>query len=295
MKIKAVGAAIALVVGLTFAGAVSADAANVNPSGSGTAARQAIAPANSVNGSSVVDGSLYCADFAVGLCDWMLSAPNGSITEASLNAALKIKVNQLAVAGPQGPAGAVGPQGPAGPAGASAILSVTADTMVSNRNDTATDGTVWAKDTMTRTLTVVRQHATKATDCGAGAVKCWFYTGTIKDNGTFTTVAGAHGPNSTTPINGTVNGTVNGVYEIEFNATSDLPNSTTVPSVVTGSSPTTSDWMKQAFPAGTLFYGFNGVKYTWAYFAPVTGENHVQTNTGNTGDILGVCQPAGSC
>jgi hypothetical protein len=177
--------------------------------------------------------------------------------------------------------------GTPGTPGADAILTVTADTMVTGRDDTATDGSVWAKDSMTRTLTVVRQHAAEAAKCGAGAVKCWFYTGTIKDNGTFTTLDGAHGPNSTTPISGIVNGTVNGVYEIEFYANSDVPNSTHVDSTVTGSSPSTSNWMKLAFPTGTQFAGFNGLDYTWVYTAPNTCETHTQTTAANTGDILG--------
>lgn len=196
----------------------------------------------------------------------------GTIDYSDLNAALQARVDSTTPGAP----------------GADAILSVTADTMVTGRPDTATDATVWANDSMTRTLTVVRQHATKASDCGAGAVKCYFYTGTIKDNGTFTTVAGAHGPNSATPISGVVNGNVNGVYEIEFYATSDLPNSSNVDSTVSGSSPSTSNWMKMAFPAGTQFNGFTGVDYKWVYTAPATCETHTQQTSGNSGDILGV-------
>lgn len=185
-------------------------------------------------------------------------------------------------------AGLTNVPGTPGTDGKDAILTVTADTMVTGRDDTATDASVWAKDAMTRTLTVVRQSAAEASKCGAGAVKCWFYTGTIKDNGTFTTVAGAHGPNSATPINGIVQGTVNGVYEIEFYASSDAPNSTNVDATVTGNSPSTSNWMKMAFPAGTQFAGFNGVDYKWSYAAAATCENHVQQTSGNSGDILGV-------
>lgn len=198
---------------------------------------------------------------------------DNAVTENKLSAAVRAKLNAA---------------GTPGQNGKDAILTVTADTMVTGRDDTATDASVWAKDAMTRTLTVVRQSAAEASKCGAGAVKCWFYTGTIKDNGTFQTVAGAHGPNSTTPINGIVQGTVNGVYEIEFYANSDVPNSSNVDSTVTGNSPSTSNWMKMAFPAGTQFDGFHGVDYKWSYAAAATCENHVQQTSGNTGDILGV-------
>lgn len=263
------------VVGVSLLGGGAADASE--PS---VAAAVAL-PANSVTGPvQIKDGTVYGADLAPGMVAWFTGGPynntvttntvkDGSLGEADLDAALKAKLNAP------------------GTPGADALLTVTADTMITARPDTATDGTVWANDSMTRTLTVVRQHATKASDCGAGAVKCWFYTGTIKDNGTFTTTTGAHGPSSTTPINGIVNGTVNGVYEIEFYATSDKPNSTNVDSTVTGTSPTTGNWMKMAFPSGTQFNGFTGVDYTWVYKAPATCETHTQTTAGNTGDILG--------
>lgn len=241
-------------------------------------ASAAVAPANTVTGTSVVDGSLYQRDLNPALVTFLTTMYNNSVgspqvKDGSLGL---VDLSPAAVAALKGANGA------------DAILPVTADTMVTGRPDTATDGTVWAKDSMTRTLTVVRQHATKASDCGAGAVKCWYYTGTIRDNGTFTTVAGAHGPNSVTPISGIVEGTVNGVYEIEFNATSDKPNPALVDSTVTGSSPSTSDWMKMAFPAGTQFAGFTGVDYTWVYKAPKTCEVHTQATAANTGDILGV-------
>ena len=283
MRSKRIAIAAGIVATLALFGGTVASAAPVSPNGTG-AVRQAAATPNSVDSSSVVDNSLSHLDVkngTLGQSDMFpgansaylstydntvrsISVVNGSLGQVDLDAATNAKIN------------------------ANAILTVTADTMVTNRPDTATDASVWAKDNMTRTLTVVRQHATKASNCGSGAVKCWLYTGTIKDNGTFTTIAGAHGPNSATPINGIVNGTVNGVYEIEFYANSDVPNSTHVDSTIDGSSPSTSDWMKLAFPAGTQFSGFTGVDYKWVYNAPATCEVHTQSTASNTGDILGV-------
>jgi hypothetical protein len=283
---KAIAASVAVVaaVGGGILVSSSADAAQSQPRVA--AATTAALPPNSVTGPvQIKDGTVYSADLAPGLAASFTTVFNNTVgtpalkpnavTEDKLSQAVRDKLNKA------------GTPGTPGAPGADAILSVTADTMVTARPDTATDGTVWANDSMTRTLTVVRQHATKASDCGAGAVKCWFYTGTIKDNGTFTTVDGAHGPNSATPISGTVNGNVNGVYEIEFYANSDQPNPSNVDATVTGASPTTSNWAKMAFPAGTQFSAVTGVDYTWVYKAPATCEIHTQTTNSTTGDILG--------
>lgn len=266
--------AVIAAAGFAVVGLVTSSEAATKPE------RQALAGPDTVNSAAVINGALGESDMYAPFVASMRSVFNngvdtsakiapGAVDYSDLNAALKAKIDAP------------------GTPGADAILSVTADTMVTDRPDTATDGSVWAKDSMTRTLTVVRQHATKASDCGSGAVKCWYYTGTIRDNGTFKTQPGAHGPNSTTPISGIVNGTVNGVYEIEFYATSDKPNPSLVDSTVTGASPSTGDWMKQAFPAGTSFNGFTGVDYKWVYAAPATCEVHTQATSGNTGDILG--------
>jgi hypothetical protein len=248
----------------------------------------------------VKDGTLYAADLAPAVVDWFTGTFDNTVGSSTVKDG-SLNLNDFSAAakdglkgakgdqGPAGPAGPEGPAGPAGPGGADGLLTVTADTMVTARPDTATDGSVWANDSMTRTVTITRQHATEASKCGAGAVKCWYYTGTISDNGTFTTVTGAHGPNSTTPINGTVNGTVVGVYEIELNADSDAPNPMNVDSTVTGASPTTGNWARMFFEAGTKFSATNGTDYTWVYNAPDTCEVHTQAMSGgNTGDIIGL-------
>lgn len=285
--------AVALVAGLGIVNGTGAGATEARSMGA-----TALGPVNSVGTNQLVNSGIWGVDIHdntiplvkmgwdfrqaiaaadVSKADSIKSSSQikaGSIDYSDLNAALKAKVDSTTPGTPGTP-------------GADAILSVTADSMVTDRPDTATDGSVWAKDSMTRTLTVVRQHAASASSCGAGAVKCWFYTGTIRDNGTFTTVAGAKSPRELKPISGTVNGSVNGVYEIEFFANSDLPNSSHVDTIVTGPAPSTSNWMKMAFPDDTKFAGFNGVDYKWIYNAPATCEVHVQTTAGNTGDIVG--------
>lgn len=263
-RIAVVGVAVAAAVVVVAGGAQAAGNAGIAD--------------NTVDSNDLKNGGINQVDLSTGLYNILRTPNQDTVTGWSIKDG-SIQLTDIA------PAARAALKGDPG---ASAILTVTADTMVTGRPDTATDGSIWADDSMTRTLTVVRQHAATSTDCGEDAVKCWFYTGTIKDNGTFKTRNGAHGPNSTTEISGVVNGTVNGVYEIEFFASSDKPNSALVDSTVIGDEPTTSDWMKMAFPAGTKFHGFHGVDYTWVYTAPATCETHTQKTHSNTGDILGV-------
>lgn len=120
-------AAVALLFGSSAV--LSASAAPVNPNGSG-AVRQATTIPNtqgSVTGWHVADGSLYCPDLAVGMCEWFTGGPynntvtgatvkDGSLGAVDLDAATNAKLDAAGPGeqGPAGPAGAVGAQGPAG-------------------------------------------------------------------------------------------------------------------------------------------------------------------------------------
>jgi hypothetical protein len=181
-------------------------------------------------------------------------------------------------AGPAGPAGPTGPQGPAGPAGAagaSGILTVSAQTQVSNWPE----GSGWANDNFTRIVTITRQHAVPASDCGASANQCWFYTETLSDNGTFVTVGGHASPNgsSSATINGSFTGNMTGGGKLEFYADSGTPNPSLVPGTANGSAKpsSTTDWYQLFFPAGTNFGLTTGANapwttYDWAYAANIT-------------------------
>lgn len=231
---------------------------------------------NSVASLQVVDGSLTGTDIQ-----------NGALGQADFDAATNAKINALPVPGPAGPAGPAGPQGPAGQNGNDAILSVTAASSLTDRPDSGLHGT-WAKDNMTRTVVVTRQKAAKASNCGGGATKCWFYTGSIVDNGTFATVAGGKSPQAGLDIAGTVNGSVAGASQIEFFASSDAPNPALVDATVVGAAHPTGEWVKMFFPAGTVVTDTDLLDWAWTYTAPGTCEKWVNAKAGNTGDIAGV-------
>ncbi|HZC71273.1 MAG TPA: hypothetical protein VE442_11300 [Jatrophihabitans sp.] len=183
------------------------------------------------------------------------SCPAGDILYA-----WKVK-GEKGATGPRGPRGLQGPQGPQGE---SATLTVTAMTAIANWPE----GSGWATDNFTRTLVLTRQHAAESSKCG-GTPQCWFYTGTLADNGTSTTVDGHASPNGSADatINGAFDVTMIGGAHVEFYASSDDPDGTRVPASADGSDKpaTTSTWYQLAFPAGTTFEGGNLTQYTWTY------------------------------
>lgn len=261
-------AALGIVVG---GGALVANAAG------GTGCRTLTYPlcARSVAGTQVVDKSLG---------------------EHEFNDATRAKLNKTAQQGPKGDTGAIGPvgpagpQGPAGPAGTNgddAILSVMAVSSLVDRPDSGLHGT-WALDNLTRTVSITRQKAAKASNCGSGATKCWFYTGSIADNGSFATVAAGKSPQAGADIAGTVNGTVAGASQIEFYASSDAPNPALVDATVTGAAHPTGEWVKMFFAPGTVVTDTDLLDWSWTYNAPGTCEKWVNAKAGNTGDITGV-------
>ncbi|HUB41874.1 MAG TPA: hypothetical protein VMA72_23765 [Streptosporangiaceae bacterium] len=201
-------------------------------------------------------------------------------------------------AGAQGPAGATGPQGPAGPAGQSAVSAISANTAFSNWPESSG----WANDNFSRTLSLTLQHAASSAKCG-GTPVCFFYTGTLTDTGSFTTVAGAASPNgsSTATIHGANTGTLNGTADFEFYASTDKFSASNVPTTATGSEKSatfnTTDWAEQAFAPGTTFTGVNLSAYDWQYALAATCESwNDQINPGDDGqgpadgNITGVSQ-----
>lgn len=211
----------------------------------------------------------------------------------------EISWNQTGPRGPAGQRGPAGPKGPAGPPGqsveASAVFNLT------GRDDSGSAGNTWAKDNMTRSITVTRQAAVPASDCGGSATKCWFYTMTVSDTGTFTTQPGltpnqgCTEPNNTScsglDINGTVVGSISGGGDQEFYADQATP---TAPKVLsyTGNAPTdTSHWYTLFFPANAN-YGFPPAtsagqpwtNWSWSYAAPATCETWTDSYTNGSGD-----------
>ena len=189
-----------------------------------------------------------------------------------------------------------GPRGPAGPPGqpvqATAVFNLT------GRDDSGSGGNTWAKDNITRTVTVTRQAAAPAINCGKSATRCWFYTMTVSDTGTFTTQPGltpnqaCTEPNSQScsglVISGRVAGSLTGGGDQEFYADQAAP---AVPKVLsyTGNAPIdTSHWYTLFFPPTTNFgfapattAGQPWTTWSWSYVAPATCE--IWTDAYNNG------------
>src|ERR1022692_2780723 len=76
-----------------------------------------------------------------------------------------------------------------------ATTTFTAVTTITGHPDGGAQGNNWANDSFTRTATIHRVNQVTVADCpGSGTGKCWFYTGTLSDSGTFATIAGQLAP-----------------------------------------------------------------------------------------------------
>lgn len=133
----------------------------------------------------------------------------------------------------------------------------------------------WADDDFNRTISVTRQSEVDASKCGVAAQACYFYTGTISDVGTFTTVPGKPAPNGSDAhtITTAFQGSMNGVAKIEFYASSNKADSSLVRESVDGRNSIaaeTSNWYILLFPEGTAFGVADSnvgalISYDWEY------------------------------
>lgn len=187
--------------------------------------------------------------------------------------------------GPQGDTGATGAQGPAGPAGstgaagASEIQTVTGTTSVTAWPETSG----WAIDAFVRTVSVTSHGAVDNSHC-SGAPKCFFFTFTLSDNGSFTTVDGKPTPNGTGgTISGVSAGTMQGVAGGQFYADSDAMTGT-VPVSATGDDKpaSTTTWATLVMTSGAHTYGVTLTAYSWQYADGQTCETW--TDAINPGD-----------
>ena len=140
---------------------------------------------------------------------------------------------------------------------AAAATTFTAVTKVSAHPDSGTLGDNWANDNFTRTATITRGAAVPAASCpGSGTGKCYFYTGTLSDSGTFASVAGMKSPRAVTLLDQSLTGTfAGGSTSIEFWSSWKTPNVADVPKTVTGTvsgRETSTDWVEQFFGAGAV-------------------------------------------
>jgi hypothetical protein len=193
-------------------------------------------------------------------------------------------------AGPKGDTGATGPAGPAGvagSAGASAIAMESSVIQVNAHPDSGNHGN-WANDSFARTITVIRQGAADASHCQAGASGCWFYTGSISDNGTFASTAGALSPNAGTAISGTVDGSFTGGSSFQFYADSSSLQVSSLKTVAGGPGSSDNSWPASFLPGSATVSGYALLNWSWSYNAPGTCETWTDALAGETGDVTGV-------
>jgi hypothetical protein len=176
--------------------------------------------------------------------------------------------------------------------GTNAIVSVTALSNLTNRPDSGQHGN-WATDTITRSVSITKQGAVPASNCGAAATSCFFYTGSLIDNGTIVTTDGALSPKDGVAIKGNNSGTMSGGAKLEFFATSDTPDVSLVQGNVDGAGSdvaetTTARWVAQFFPGSVKVTDAVLNDWKWTYMVPGTCETSTQSPAGINGDITGV-------
>jgi hypothetical protein len=197
--------------------------------------------------------------------------------------------------GATGATGATGPQGPAGPAGpggASAVKTVSSVIAISNDADSGTNGSSWATDTITRTMTVTLQGGADAGKCGDAATVCYLYNGVISDSGTFVTIPGATTPANKGTINGTITGDINGGTDFQFYATSNdltAASSTSVDESSTHYDTSDVFWPQLFLPAGTVDASSYTLLNSWGWtYTDALCEQWVNAAAGDSGDIAGI-------
>lgn len=204
----------------------------------------------------------------------------------------------LAVKGYTEPAAAPAP----GPATASATTTVIKWPETSG----------WAVDDFTRIATITRQGEVEASKCGASATQCWFYVGTLQDNGTFTTVDGHPSPaDPNVNIQGANIGDMTGAARVEFYASSDTPIANGPPLAVAGALKgtdqgkiTTTNWVELFFPndRNVQFGQPKLVTYSFMYTLPGFCQSWTDginpgddgASVAKDGNITGVSQCTGS-
>lgn len=150
-----------------------------------------------------------------------------------------------------GVAGAATPQAKAG-------QTFSATTSITNHDDSGTEGNNWALDNFTRVATIKFVNQVSVSNCpGSDTGKCYFWTYTLKDNGTFTTVPNVDEPNSTTQLDLALTGPMTGgTSNGEFYTSWRNPSVSSVAKTVNGDGSmreSTTNWPEQFFGKSAVF------------------------------------------
>jgi len=171
---------------------------------------------------------------------------------------IRVALAALALAGLGLTGGATAASAAAHPAATTAATTTfTAVTSITAHPDSGAQGNNWANDNFTRTATIHRVNQVSVSDCpGSGTGKCWFYTGTLSDSGSFTSIADQPAPrtgNLDQSLTGAFSG---GTKTIDFWSSWENPNKADVPKTASGAATgreTTTNWVEQFFGAGAVF------------------------------------------
>jgi len=141
-------------------------------------------------------------------------------------------------------------------------------TKLSDRSDSGGNGN-WAYDKFTRTATVVLRGQAPLSACGVTSGKCFAYTASLSDAGSFAAITGAYTPNQGNPFTGdTISGTPHGKFHGyglfgTFFAT-ELPNAHLVPRHLVGDADPSYLWPTLFFNSSATLEN-TGNENDWGY------------------------------
>jgi hypothetical protein len=162
------------------------------------------------------------------------------------------------------------------PAQADSLDSKTVTVRLLDRSDSGEDGNNWAKDDITRQLTITQVSA------GQYDVK-------VQDQGTFRAIVGEKTPGGSDGLAGftkPVNGQLRGAWTAHISASPDFASfdrSALAGGPIVGDSPSSSMMLKGLFSDGSVSDAFA----TWRFEYTKGGQLWVNADSGNSGNITG--------
>lgn len=164
---------------------------------------------------------------------------------------------------------------------------MSAVTQMTHRAERAWGGEVWAYGTFTRRTWITFRGSAPLVDCGTFEGRCYAYTASFYDYGTFTTVRGSQSPNHGAHAGVLISDQVQGEFHgygmfTTFFATA-RPQPGLLPSTVSGNVYSDFRWPELFFPASTTFAGVFETDYGDYYVAPQ--QRWVDTSFDDNGQL----------
>lgn len=166
--------------------------------------------------------------------------------------------------------------------------SVSAVTWLTHRGENGGAAGDWSRQNFTRTAWVTFRGSAPLSNCGTTSGRCYAYTASFYDWGTFTTVPGRQSPNHGAHPGQLISRRVQGRFHgyglfMTFFATA-RPQAGLVPSAVSGNAYHSGLWPVRFFPPSARFAGIDESDYGYYYRGP-SGQRWVDGSFNGGGQL----------